>query len=81
MFQLEETPLYFAGLPRQEVRLPLLLRTTTSVNNPSELAEVVSFRDDARKWGRIEGSFVNDNPVDAPSMFELKRRGMIEIVP
>ena len=34
-----------------------LLRTTTEVQNPSELAAVVSFRDDDRKWGRIEVSW------------------------
>jgi len=31
-----------------------LLRTTTEVQNPSEPAAVVSFRDDDIKWGRIE---------------------------
>ena len=31
-----------------------LLRTTTEVQNPSQLAAVVSFRDDDIKWGRIE---------------------------
>ena len=34
-----------------------LLRTTTEVQNPSELAAVVSFRDDYIKWGRIEVSW------------------------
>jgi hypothetical protein len=37
-----------------------LLRTATAVQNPSELAAVVSFRDDGIKWGRIEaGWWVN----------------------
>ena len=34
-----------------------LLRTTTGVQNPSELAAVVSFRDDDIKWGGIEVSW------------------------
>ena len=34
-----------------------LLRTTTGVQNPSELEAVVSFRDDYIKWGRIEVSW------------------------
>jgi hypothetical protein len=33
------------------------LRTTTALQNPSELAAVVSFRDDDIKWGRIEVSW------------------------
>ena len=35
-----------------------LLRTTTEVQNPSELAaRIVSFHNDDRKWGRIEVSW------------------------
>ena len=29
----------------------------------------------------IEGSFVDNNPVDSPKIFELPRRGKIEVVP
>ena len=43
----------------------------------------IRFNNDLRKTIKyeIEGSFVNDNPVDAPSIFEIKRRGMIVSVP
>ena len=47
-----------AGIVRRagiiEANSTPLLRTTTEVQNPSELAAVVSFRDDDTKWGRIE---------------------------
>jgi hypothetical protein len=33
------------------------LKTSTEIQNPSELAAVVSFRDDDIKWGRIEVSW------------------------
>ena len=43
--------------PDTEANSIPLLRTTTEVQNPSELAADVSFRDDDIKWGRIEGSW------------------------
>jgi len=43
----------------------------------------VSLHNDLRNTIKyeIDGSFVDDNPVDSPQMFELPRRGRIEIVP
>ena len=50
-----------AGIVRRagiiEANSTPLLRTTTGTQNPSELAAVVSFRDDGIKWGRIEVSW------------------------
>jgi len=43
--------------PDKEANSTPLLRTTTGTQNPSELEAVVSFRDDDRKWGRIEVSW------------------------
>ena len=40
--------------PYKEANSTPLLRTTTGVQNPSELAAVVSFRDDGIKRRRIE---------------------------
>jgi hypothetical protein len=43
----------------------------------------VRLNNDLRKTIKfeIDGSFVDNNPVDAPTMFELPRRGVIVIVP
>jgi len=43
--------------PDKETNSPPLLRTATAPQNPSELAAVVSFRDDGIKWERIEVSW------------------------
>jgi len=50
------------------------LKTTTGVQNPSELAAVVSFRDDFIKWGKIEVSWWARNPSQAMKYIEAARR-------
>jgi len=47
-----------SGKPKKGANSTPLLRTTTEVQNPSELAaRIVSFHNDDRKWGRIEVSW------------------------
>ena len=51
-----------------------------------ELSDIefhVSLHNDLRNTIKyeVDGSFVDDNPVDSPHIFELPRRGRIEIVP
>ena len=48
-----------------------------------DIALTLRLNNDLRKTIRFEvdGSFVDNNPVDAPTIFELPRRGVREIVP
>jgi hypothetical protein len=43
--------------PDKKANSTPLLRTTTGIQNPSELVAVVSSCDDDRKWGRIEADW------------------------
>jgi hypothetical protein len=43
--------------PDKEANFTPQLKTTTGVQNPSELAAVVSFRNDYIKWKKIEASW------------------------
>ena len=48
-----------------------------------DIALTLRLNNDLRKTIKfeIEGSFLDNNPVDAPTVFELPRRGVKEIVP
>ena len=48
-----------------------------------DIALTLRLNNDLRKTIKfeIDGSFVDNNPVDAPTIFELPRRGVREIVP
>ena len=63
------------------------MRTTTALQNPSEPAAVVSFRDDYIKWGRIEVSWWGRVlPLIIPFAEEIvykrnqRKNGMIRLI-
>ena len=86
VFQLDDGSIVVNFLKTDKVDLAVLETDKNYHFQKNELQDIdltVHLNNDLRKTIKyeIDGSFVDNNPVDAPKIFELSRRGKIGIVP